>query len=62
MTISLPRKSPRSTAGETHRTASVKTIKHLDYGQNNQVRLHGEIFDLESDPVSFGENLVFVSP
>jgi hypothetical protein len=40
----------------------VKTIKHLDYGQNNQVRLHGEIFDLESDPVSFGENLVFVSP
>jgi hypothetical protein len=62
MTISLPRKSPRSTTGETHRTSSVKTIKHLGYGQNNQVRLYGEVFDLVSDPASFGENLGFVSP
>ena len=62
MAISLSRKSPRNTAGETNRTSSVKTIKHLGFGQNNQVRLHGEIIDLESDPVSFGENLLFVSP
>jgi hypothetical protein len=62
MTISLSRKSPRSAAGETNRTSSVKTIKHLGYGQNNQVRLYGEVFDLVSDPVSFAENLVFVGP
>jgi len=64
MAISLSRKSPRNTAGETNRTSSVKTIKHLGlgYGQNNQVRLYGEVFDLVSDPVSFAENLVFVIP
>ena len=35
-------------------------IKHLGYAQNNQVRLYGEVFDLVSDPVSVGENFVFV--
>ena len=37
-----------------------ETIKRLGYAQNNQVKLYGEIFDLVSDPVSVGENLVFV--
>src|SRR5437867_6037296 len=32
----------------------------LGYAQNNQVRLYGEVFDLVSDPVSVGENFVFV--
>jgi len=31
-------------------------------GNKDFAKWHGEIFDLESDPVSFGENLVFVSP
>jgi hypothetical protein len=35
-------------------------IKLLGYAQNNQVRLYGEVFDLVSDPVSVGENFVFV--
>ena len=37
-----------------------ETIRLLGYAQNNQVRLYGEVFDLVSDPVSVGENLVFV--
>jgi len=37
-----------------------ETIKRLGYAQNNQVMLYGEVFDLVSDPVSVGENLVFV--
>ena len=37
-----------------------ETIKHLGYAQNNQVRLYGEVFDLVSDPVSVGDDFVFV--
>ena len=37
-----------------------EAIRLLGYGRNNQVRLYGEVFDLVSDPVSVGENLVFV--
>ena len=37
-----------------------ETIKRLGYAQNNQVKLYGEVFDLLSDPVSIGNNLVFV--
>jgi hypothetical protein len=37
-----------------------ETIKRLGYAQNNQVRLYGRVFDLVSDPVSVGENLVFI--
>ncbi len=35
-------------------------IRRLGYAQNNQVTLYGEVFDLVSDPVSLGGNLVFV--
>lgn len=35
-------------------------IKRLGYAQNNQVKLYGEVFDLVSDPVSVGDNFVFV--
>jgi hypothetical protein len=37
-----------------------ESIKRLGYAQNNQVRLYGEVFDLVSDPVSVGDNFVFV--
>lgn len=37
-----------------------KAIKRLGYARNNRVRLYGEVFDLVSDPISVGENLVFV--
>ena len=37
-----------------------ETIKRLGYAQNNQVRLYGKVFDLLSDPVSVGKNLVFI--
>ncbi len=35
-------------------------IRRLGYAQNHQVRLYGQIFDVISDPVSLGGNLVFV--
>ena len=35
-------------------------IRRLGYAQNSQVKLYGEVFDLLSDPVSVGDNLVFV--
>ena len=37
-----------------------ESIKRLGYARNNQVRLYGEVFDLVSDPVSVGDNFVFV--
>lgn len=37
-----------------------ETIKRLGYARNTQVKLYGELFELLSDPVSVGENLVFV--
>ena len=52
-------------APEEHRVRNqpdnlCEVIKRLGYAQNNQVTLYGEIFDLVSDPVSVGDNLVFV--
>ena len=35
-------------------------IRRLGYARNNQVKLYGEVFDLLSDPVRVGEDLVFV--
>lgn len=35
-------------------------IRRLGYAQNSQVKLYGEVFDLLSEPVSLGGNLVFV--
>jgi hypothetical protein len=32
----------------------------MGYAKGNQVRLYGEVFDLLSDPVSIGDNLVVV--
>lgn len=40
--------------------AVCETLKRLGYAQDNQVKLYGEIFHLVSDPISVGENLVFV--
>lgn len=37
-----------------------QTIKRLGYAQENQVVLYGEVFDLLSNPVSVGTDLVFV--
>ena len=37
-----------------------ETLKRLGYAKDNQVRLYGEIFHLLSDPISIGEDLVFV--
>jgi len=41
-------------------TVICEMIKRLSYGQNNQVRLYGKVFELISDPVSVGEKLFFV--
>ena len=60
MTISRSKKSPRSTARANQPDTLCETIKRLGYAQNNQVRLYGKVFDLVSDPVSVGENFVFV--
>jgi hypothetical protein len=35
-------------------------LKRLGYARNNQVTLYGEVFDLVSDPITVGDNFVFV--
>jgi hypothetical protein len=35
-------------------------IKRLGYSQYTQVKLFGKVFDLVSDPITDGENLVFI--
>jgi hypothetical protein len=59
---SLTSRFPKSfkAAMTKQQVALCEKIKRLGYAQNNQVKLYGEIFDLVSDPVSVGENLVFV--
>jgi len=44
----------------SHTKSLCETLKRLGYAQKTQVRLYGKVFDLVSDPVSAGENLVFV--
>jgi len=51
---------PEEHSGRNQPDTLCETIKRLGYAQNNQVRLYGEVFDLVSDPVSIGENFVFV--
>ena len=51
---------PEEHHGRNQPDTLCETIKRLGYAQNNQVRLNGEVFDLVSDPVSVGENFVFV--
>ena len=47
--------------GERSRSdALCEEIKRLGYARNNQVWLYGRLFDLVSDPISVGENLVLV--
>jgi len=41
-------------------TTLCEMLKRLGFAQNSEVRLYGEVFDLVSDPVSIGDNLVFV--
>ncbi len=35
-------------------------IRRLGYAKNTQVRLYGQTFDLLSDPIVAGEDLIFV--
>jgi hypothetical protein len=51
---------PEEHRGRNQPDTLCETIKRLGYAQNNQVRLYGGVFDLVSDPVSVGENFVFV--
>lgn len=51
---------PEEHRGRNQPDKVCETIKRLGYGQNNQVSLYGEVFDLVSDPVKVGENFVFV--
>ena len=43
-----------------HSDPLCEALKRLGYAQDSQVKLYGEFFDLVSDPVRVGENLVFV--
>ena len=51
---------PAQHRGRNQPDTLCETIKRLGYAKNNQVRLYGETFDLVSDPVSVGEDVVFV--
>ena len=59
--MTIPRlKKSQEHRGRNHTDTLCETIKRLGYAQNNQVRLYGEVFGLVSDPISVGENFVFV--
>jgi hypothetical protein len=51
---------PEEHRGRNQPHALCETLKRLGCAQDNQVRLYGELFYLLSDPISIGENLVFV--
>ena len=51
---------PEEHRGRNQPDTLCETIKRLGYAQNNQVRLYGKVFDLLSDPVIVGKNLVFI--
>lgn len=51
---------PEEHRARSQRDTLCETIKRMGYAQSNQVRLYGKVFDLVSDPVSIGDNLVFV--
>jgi len=51
---------PEEHHGRNQSDTLCETIKRLGYSRNSQVKLHGEVFDLVSDPVAVGENVVFV--
>jgi len=51
---------PEEHRGRNEPDTLCETIKRLGFAQNNQVKLYGKVFDLVSDPVVVGENLVFV--
>ena len=51
---------PEEHSGRNQPDSLCEKIKRLGFAQNSQVRLYGEVFDLLSDPISVGENLVFV--
>jgi len=41
-------------------TALSERMRRLGYARNNQVKLYGRVFELLSDPICLGENLMFV--
>ena len=51
---------PEQHSGRNQPDTLCETIRRLGYAKGNQVRLYGEAFELVSDPVSVGENFVFV--
>jgi hypothetical protein len=51
---------PEDHRGQNQPDTLCETIKRLGYSKNSQVKLHGDVFDLVSDPVAVGENFVFV--
>ncbi|PYX36711.1 MAG: hypothetical protein DMG81_15545 [Acidobacteria bacterium] len=51
---------PEEYGGRNEPDTLCETIKCLGFAQNNQVKLYGKVFDLVSDPVIVGENVVFV--
>ena len=51
---------PEEHRGRKQPDTLCESLKSLGYAQSNQVVLYGEVFDLVSDPVAIGENLVFV--
>jgi hypothetical protein len=45
---------------KTEQSTLCARLRQLGYAQDRQVRLYGEVFELVSDPISVGDNLVFV--
>jgi len=56
----LPFEEEPESCGRHKRDIRCEMVRRLGYTRKNRVRLYGEVFDLLSDPVSVGENAVFV--
>jgi hypothetical protein len=44
----------------THATSLCERLKRLGFAKENQMRLYGQEFELKSDPIQIGEDLVFI--
>ncbi|HEY2121442.1 MAG TPA: hypothetical protein VGH37_19825 [Candidatus Acidoferrum sp.] len=51
---------PEELRGRKEPDTLCETIKRLGFAQDNQVKLYGRVFDLVSNPIIVGDNLVFV--
>jgi hypothetical protein len=56
----LAKEDPALMKMNEHQIRMCEKLKRLGYGQNSQIRLYGDMFDLTSDPLVITDQLVVV--